>query len=610
VDLSFEITPGETVLVLGPSGSGKSTLTLCLDGLIPHLVDGDYVGRVAVAGLVVEDNPVHVLTQEAGLVFQDPDAQFCTLTVEDEIAFGLENLRRPPEEIEAAIDRALISVGLAGYRRRRLATLSGGEKQRVALAAVLAMGPRLLVLDEPSANLDPRATADLFALLRELAADRRHTMVIIEHKLDELMEWIDSVLVLDATGRLLYRGDPTEAFYRNGGALAGAGVWRPQTVELVEALREAGWDVPGDPVDVTGTVASLAATPGLVERLRGADPGGAGSDARMGGAAVAGRTPSAETAGAASGGGSRGGGASPTGDTALLDVPPAAGRETVLRADGLSHRYGNGHSGRDALSDVSVTLRRGELLAIAGPNGAGKSTLASLLTGVLPPPRDKVFLEGRDITGMTASALSERVGYVFQNPEHQFVSDTVIGELAFSLSPKAGRKGWRHLTPEQRARAESWLERLGLLPLAEASPFALSQGQKRRLSVAAMLIRGQSVLVLDEPTLGQDEAQAARLMAMMQEFRATGGSVAMITHDMRLVGEYADSLLVLAEGRAVYSGTPEDFFSRPEAVAAAGLSVPALGRVAAGLQLVAGTPAGLLSVEAFLSRAGTNGGEG
>ena len=610
VDLSFEITPGETVLVLGPSGSGKSTLTLCLDGLIPHLVEGDYVGQVVVAGLVVEDTPVHVLTQEAGLVFQDPDAQFCTLTVEDEIAFGLENLRHSSGDIEAAIDRALLSVGLAGYRRRHLATLSGGEKQRVALAAVLAMGPRLLVLDEPSANLDPRATAELFALLRGLAADQRHTMVIIEHKLDELMEWIDSVLVLDAAGRLLYRGDPAEAFYRNGGALARAGVWRPQTVELVEALREAGWDIPGDPVDVTGTVTSLAATPGLVERLRGAGYEGAGSDARMSGGAVAGRTSSGETNDAAPGGSSRGSGAPPTGYAALLDAPPAAGLKTVLQADGLSYRYGNGHSGRDALSDVSVTLRRGELLAIAGPNGAGKSTLASLLTGVLPPPQDKVFLEGCDIAGMTASALSERVGYVFQNPEHQFVSDTVIGELAFSLSPKAGRKGWRHLTPKQRACAESWLERLGLLALAEASPFALSQGQKRRLSVAAMLIRGQSVLVLDEPTLGQDETQAARLMAMMQEFRAAGGSVAMITHDMRLVGEYADSLLVLAKGRAMYSGTPGDFFSRPEVVVAAGLSVPTLGRVAAGLQRVAGTPAGLFSVEAFLSRAGASGSEG
>lgn len=567
------MAPGETVLVLGPSGSGKSTLTLCLDGLIPQLVEGEYGGRVAIAGLVVDESPVHVLAQQAGLVFQDPDAQFCTLTVEDEIAFGLENLCLPSADIENAIDEALLSVGLAGYRKRHLATLSGGEKQRVAIAAVLAMGPRVLVLDEPSANLDPQATSDLFALLRSLAADGRHTMVIIEHKLDELMEWVDTVLVLEAGGRLLYRGSPSEAFYRRGDALAEAGVWRPQTVELVKALREAGWDVPGDPVDVGTTIASLAATPGLMERLR------------------------MRTAGSVSPGDGR-----------------AKTREVVMEATAVSYRYRGGRAGsvasdagRNALTDVSLTLARGELLALIGPNGAGKSTFASLITGVLEPSRGKVFLGGRDIVDLGPSALSERVGYVFQNPEHQFVADTVLGELAFSLSPKAGRKGVRHLNSQQRSLVEWWLDRLGLLPLAEASPFALSQGQKRRLSVAAMLIRGQSVLVLDEPTLGQDESQAIRLMEMMQEFRSSGGSVIMITHDMRLVGEYADSLLVLVAGRSVYSGTPEGFFSRPEMVEASGLATPALGRVSAGLRLSSGIPDGLLTVGAFLSSAGRNG---
>jgi len=188
---------------------------------------------------------VGVLARQAGLVFQDPESQFCTLTVDDEIAFGLENLQTPPDEMENVIDRALAVVRLSGFRGRPLAHLSGGEKQRVALAAVLAMGPRLLVLDEPSANLDPAATAELFEILRGLAADRRHTIVIIEHKLDEVIEWVDSVLVLDGEGGLLYRGDPRGAFYDRRADLAAAGVWRPQTAELVASLREAGWQVPG-----------------------------------------------------------------------------------------------------------------------------------------------------------------------------------------------------------------------------------------------------------------------------------------------------------------------------------------------------------------------------
>ena len=598
VDLSFFAEPGETLLVLGPSGSGKSTLTLCLDGLIPHLIEGDCSGRVVVAGLVVGDSPVHLLTQETGLVFQDPDAQFCTLTVEDEIAFGLENLCRPPEEIEGAIDRSLASVGLADYRKRRLDTLSGVRSSAWLWPRCLPWGPAYWCLDEPSANLDPRATAELFALLRSLAEDRRHTIVIIEHKLDELIGWVDKVLVLGPEGRLLYQGGPETAFYERGAVLAAAGVWRPQTVELVAALRAIGWEVPGSPLSVADTVTALDATAGLVERLRASGPGSAGS-------------PSVRVASGRSGlgrsGSERSGSERPGPGIAPLDSGTPS-REPVLETRHLDYRYRGARPAPNALSDVSLSIRRGDFLAIAGSNGAGKSTLASLLTGVLEPPKGTVFLEGRDVTEMSATAVSDRVGYVFQNPEHQFVSDTVFGELAFSLSPRAGRKGPRHLSGEQRSRVESWLDRLALLPLAKASPFALSQGQKRRLSVAAMLIRGQSILILDEPTLGQDEFQTAALMEMMEEFRAEGGTVAMITHDMRLVGEYADSLMVLSGGRVAHAGTPEGFFSQPGLVETVGLDVPALGRVSAGLHELAGTPEGLHTAQDFLRAAARGGG--
>jgi energy-coupling factor transport system ATP-binding protein len=430
------------------------------------------------------------------------------------------------------------------------------------------MGPRLLVLDEPSANLDPRATSELFALLKRLAADRRHTIVLIEHKLDESIDWIGSVLALDSEGRLLFRGDPGAAFYEHGAALSAAGVWHPQTVELVAGLRAAGWDVAGSPLGVEETVAALAGSAGLTDAMRRRHADAAG---HAGGARAAG---------------------------------PYARGEALLSTKDLTFRYPNGRTGPASLSEVTMSLVRGGFLAIAGANGAGKSTLAALLTGVLESPRGSVFLEGRDIADMRGPAVSDRVGYVFQNPEHQFVSDTVLGELAYSLSPKAGRKGARHLTGPQRQLAEAWLERLGLLPLAEANPFTLSQGQKRRLSVAALLIRGQSGLVLDEPTLGQDESQADRLMAMMQEFRAAGGTVAMITHDMRLVSEHADSLLVLVDGRIVYEGSPAGFFSQSELVETSGLAVPTLGRVCAGLRRRAGTPEGLLTAQAFLSAAG------
>lgn len=554
------------MLVLGPSGSGKSTLTLCLDGLIPHLVEGDYEGTVTVAGMIVRDKPVHVLARETGLVFQDPDAQFCTLTVEDEIAFGLENLLVDPVDIESAIDRALQEVGLPGHRRRTLETLSGGEKQRVALASVLAMGPRVLVLDEPSANLDPRSTAELFQLLRRLARDGRHTILIIEHKLDQIIDWIDNVLVLGAEGRLQCQGEPVAVFFDRVCDLEEMGVWRPQTAELVLALRRIGWEIPGSPLSVDETVASLIATKGLVERLRegwhGA-PGGKGIAA--------------------------------AGSAAARCGPPAMGGR-VLRTERLSYSYPDGHQ---ALRDVTMSLGGGVFTAIAGANGAGKTTLASLLAGAREAPRGQIFLNDADISGLQPWAISERVGLVFQNPEHQFVTDTVFGELAFSLAPRVGRRRAGALSTEQRARVDFWLDRLGLLALAEANPFSLSQGQKRRLSVGSMLIRGQSILILDEPTLGQDELQSQRLMAMMQELRREGRTVAAVTHDMRLVAENADSLLVLNGGEVSFSGMPAEFFRRPEEVEDAGLAMPPLGEVSYRLHREAGTPNGLHTLDLF-----------
>ena len=590
-DLTFELTPGETALVLGPSGSGKSTLTLCLDGLVPHLVEGDYTGEVVVAGLVVKDSPVGVLARQTGLVFQDPDSQFCTLTVDDEIAFGLENLQAPPAEIEPAIDRALDAVRLPGLRGRHLSSLSGGEKQRVALAAVLAMGPRLLVLDEPTANLDPAATTELFQILRRLAGDRQHTIVIIEHKLDEVIEWVDSVLVLDGEGRLLYRGNPRGAFYDHYEQLREAGVWRPQTVELVAGLEQAGWRVPGRPLAVAEAVAALRTTPGLVDRLRAGSPP-ASSDSAAGGARGVG--------GAASTAAGPGSAAAGPGDAAAAPGCAAGDAAPLLTVRDLSFTYPGGHA---ALAGVSFSIYRQDFLGIVGANGAGKTTLGSLLSGVLDPPAGSVFLEGTDASTLPAWAIAEKVGHVFQNPEHQFVSNTVRGELAFSLSPR-GRGGSRHLTPEQERSVDDWLERLGLLHLAEANPFTLSQGQKRRLSVAAMLIRGCPALILDEPTLGQDAVQSARLMEMMREFHASGGTVAMITHDMRLVAEYASSLLVLVGGRPAYSGDPAGLFAQPGLVEAASLAMPAVAQVGLRLQEAEGIRGGLLTARAFLEAAG------
>jgi energy-coupling factor transporter ATP-binding protein EcfA2 len=555
-DLSFSVRAGESVLVLGSSGSGKSTLALCLDGLIPQVVEGEFAGELTVAGLSTSAHAVSLLAQKVGLVFQDPEAQFCTLSVEDEIAFGLENLRTPPELIEGKIEAVLARVGLAGLRARRLETLSGGEQQRVALASVLALEPEVLVLDEPSANLDPAGTRELFALLGELAARREHTLIVIEHKLDEIIAWVESVIVLAPDGSLLFRGDPREAFYERAALLADAGVWRPQRVAVVQGLRGRGWAVPGSPLSLEETVTALEATPGLLARLAAAPPASA--------------------------------------------LPQSGPEEVLLAVRDLSFSY---PKGAEVLKAVSFEITAGEFTVIVGANGAGKSTLASLLSGVRRPPRGTVYLRGSDIRTLSDAALTAQVGHVFQNPEHQLVADSVHGELAYSLSQSKHGK----LSAEQEATVAATLQRFGLERLAEANPYTLSQGQKRRLSVAAMLVRAQPVLVLDEPTFGQDYDQALKLMDLLSELWRQGSTIVVVTHDMNLAAQYAQQLLVLDRGELRFCGPPGEFFAAEELVTRASLGRPPLAELAAALAREQGRDLRLLTLNDFFAAAGLAG---
>ncbi|MFN8635549.1 MAG: ABC transporter ATP-binding protein [Chloroflexota bacterium] len=248
--ISLRVEAGESVLVLGPSGCGKSTLALCLNGSIPHAVEGNLTGSVAVGELDTRRASTAELAQRVGIVFQDPEAQFCMLTVEDEVAFGLENLAVPRADMDRRIDAALAQVGLLDRRKDRIERLSGGQKQRLALACVLALEPSVLVLDEPTAQLDPAGAAELIALLGQLRADRRHTLVIVEHRLDEVMPLVDRVVVLDATGELVADGPPREVMRRHGPSLAEAGVWTPQVSGLAFRAETDGIDLDPFPLSV------------------------------------------------------------------------------------------------------------------------------------------------------------------------------------------------------------------------------------------------------------------------------------------------------------------------------------------------------------------------
>ena len=520
--VDLRLRQGEVKLLLGPSGSGKSSLALTLNGLIPHQLDAEIRGSVTIAGRDTREVGVDWLTTKVGMLFQDPESQIATLTVVDEVAFGLENLRVPPEEMRPRIEAALRQVGLDGLEERDTGALSGGQKQRLALASTLAMGVEVLVLDEPTANLDPEGTADFFDLLRQLKASGA-TVLIIEHKLDELIDQVDSIAVLGDDGTIIADGPPREVLRDNRDALTRLGVWLPQVSDLANRLLGCGITLEPYPLTVEEAFEALAEVlPGEVATV------------------------------------------SKTQHAPLSNGPAA---EPLIEVRGLSYRY---PEGAQALNGVNLTVPKGEFYALLGPNGSGKTTLAHHLIGLKRPPRGTVFLGGQDVARMPVAELSRSVGYVFQNPEHQFVSLTVRDELAFSLH------AYKVPEAEIEPRVRALLREFGLEEQAGSNPYQLSQGQKRRLSVATMLAVEPAVLILDEPTFGQDMENAERIAQQLARLNKAGTTIVVITHDMKLVGECAHRAGVLVAGETLFEGSPRELFSRPDLLKKACLAPPPL----------------------------------
>ncbi len=522
--VNLTLKEGETVLLLGPSGCGKSTLLLCLNGIIPKRVAGQFKGRVSVAGLDVAEHEVYEMAQRVGLVFQDPEAQFSTLYVEDEVAFGLENLRYPRDVMQNQVAWALQQVGLANKIGVRLDHLSGGEKQKVALASVLAMAPEIMVLDAPTANLDPASARDFWTLLRHLKQELGKTVIIVEQQVDEFIDMVDRLVVMDEQGGIIGDGRPREVIEAlSSEMLTRYGIWIPQIWELAGEARRQGMSTTAYPLTIQEAYTSLASLFNNHVPANGAIEN----------------------------------------STQVFPEQPA-----VVQVNGLSHTYSSSLEGTRALQNVQLQIHAGDFCAIVGQNGAGKTTLAKYITKILEPPPGTIFLNGADVVELSLSDVTHHVGYVFQNPEHQFVEDTVYDELAYSLRTR--RKDEEMV----RRRVLEMLERFQLRSLAHVHPFMLSQGEKRRLSVATMLIARPDVLILDEPTLGQDRATALALMEAMRDLNKQGKTIIFITHDMRLVSEYARRVIVMARGTVIYQGTVRELFDHPDIMAAASLLAP------------------------------------
>jgi energy-coupling factor transport system ATP-binding protein len=527
--VSFSVAPGEVVLVLGPSGSGKSTLALALDGLVPHVVAADVEGAVRVGGIDTAERTVAELSERVAIVFQDPDAQIVTGSVLDEVCFAPENRLLPVEAVLARAEDALRRVGLWERRHDDPGVLSGGGKQRLAIAAALASGSDVLVLDEPTANLDSAGVEDVYEALREVVADGSRSVVLVEHDLDAAVSLVDRVVVLDGTGALVVDGPVRDVLAGRAADLERLGVWLPTATTAALRLARAGVPFGGLPLTGGELALALDAVPDLPRPVRR------------------------------------------TGEPTSVEAPVA------VAVRGLSVVRGRGRRARPILADVDLTIRSGEFTAVVGTNGAGKTTLVQAIAGVVRPPRGAVSIAGLDPATATASALASRVGFVFQNPEHQFVTQSVRDELAY------GPRSTGMDPTEIDERVDGLLERFGLTEAAHVNPFLLSGGQKRRLSVGTALIGGADVLVLDEPTFGQDRARADELVGLLTDLHRSGTTVVVVTHDMQLVADAATSIAVVADGRLLAHAAAEAVLGDDVLLERAGLRLPPIAQAMRGV---------------------------
>jgi len=513
--VNLAVHPGEFVALLGRVGAGKSTLCMALNGLVPHVTGGVFRGDVTVAGQNTKQHAVAELARAVGLVFQDAEAQLTQMRVEDEIAFGPENLGLPVQEIAARVSWALAAVGLTEHRDRSPHRLSGGEKQRVAIAAMLAMRPQVLVLDEPTANLDPAGKAGVFKVLLRLARERQVAIVIATQEVERAARYADRIAVLHE-GRIALDGPPA-AIFSAAVPLADWGLSVPEMVELGERLALPA----GARTGMSGIYRALRRA--LRSRYAVQQPP----------------------------------------EPAAHSTPPAA--EPQIAIENLSFAYPDGAT---ALHGVTLAVARGEFLALVGPNGSGKTTLAKHLNGLLKPSGGRVRVDGRDTRQSRVAELAHTVGYVFQNPDHQIFSETVFDEVSFT--PRL--RGLPEDTIKQYVTEA--LEAVGLAGAEKEDPFALTKSGRQRVAVASVLAAKPDVLILDEPTTGLDYAEQRSMMDMVRHLNEMGSTIIFVTHHMWVVAEYAKRVFVMKDGKILLRGTTREVFSHGDELREAFLRPP------------------------------------
>jgi len=534
--INLTVKQGEFLGIMGPSGAGKTTLCMCMNGLIPQRARGRYKGCVKIGDLDTIENKMFELAGKVGMVFQDPETQFVMMTVEDEIALGLENLALPREEMRERVRWAMDVVGLSDdFLGKTPLELSGGEKQRIAIASILALKPEILILDEPTSNLDPVGKAEVFSTVEDLKNKFDITIIVVEHEAEKLAEFADRIIVI-YNGQIVEEGSPREVF-KKVDTLKSLGIRSPQVTEFAQYKK---WD------DVPITINE--AEKKLAEMLKKEQY----------------RIQKIE-----------------------VKTEGKRSREPIIQAENLHYTYPNGGK---ALKGVSLTIGKGDYLAIIGPNGSGKTTLAKHFNGILKPTDGKVLVDGSDIKKATITKLASKVGYCFQNPDHQLFCQTVKDEVAF------GPLNLGLTKEEVEERVDKALKTVGLEIFGDEHPFFLGKGQRQRLAIASILAMEPEVLIIDEPTTGQDYRMAEEIMCLLDQLNEKGHTVIIITHNMPLVCEHVERVIVMLDGKIIVDGPPAEIFTREDVLREAHLYPPQITQLAKKLAKF-GVPGNVLTVE-------------
>ncbi|MGQ9714228.1 MAG: ABC transporter ATP-binding protein [Anaerolineae bacterium] len=550
-DVNLRVERGEFVGIVGPTGAGKTTLCLTLNGIVPQFYGGRFFGRAQVAGLDTLEHPIHDLARHVGMVFQDPEAQLLTTSVENEVAFALENLCVPPEAIRERVAQALAAVRLQGMEKKRPHELSGGQKQRLAIAAALALEPDLLVLDEPTTQLDPVGQEEVFGTVAHLNREQGVTVVMASHAVEYLAEHATRLVVLDQ-GEVVQVGPPREVLGQVE-RLESLGLRAPQVTRFYHLMEARGERLSLLPVTQDEAIAQYQERRGRW-RVRA--------------------------------------------DGVAEGPPPGREGPPLLEVEDLWHVYPDG---TEALRGVSLRVWPGEYVVIVGQNGAGKSTLVKHLVRLLEPTSGTVRVGGEEVRGLSTAALAQKVGFISQNPDNQIFTTRVEEEVAFALRAR------KVPDAEVRRRAAWALEEMGLAQHRNRHPLSLPKGDRARLVVAAVLAMEPDILIFDEPTTGQDLQGARRILDLSRRLHEQGKTVLVITHHLYLMPSYAERAVVMGRGTILLDAPLRQAFHAVDVLRKSALQPPQIVAFARAIAALEGVDLPILTDEELAARVEVHG---